>query len=181
MYRLGILVSGRGSNMQKIIEACENGKIDAQVVIVISNNFDALALEKAHQKNIEVMHLNAEEAMVDCLQKRKVDLVCLAGFMKIIKQTMLQAYPNRILNIHPSLLPKFPGLNTHQRVLDVGESESGCTVHYVDKVVDRGAIILQATVPVLPEDTSSTLADRVLKEEHRIYPEAIQMIINGSL
>ena len=176
MLRLGILVSGRGSNMDAIIEQCRLKNLDAKVVVVISNKKDSPALEKASKAGIESVHLKTEEDMVACLQEHKVDLICLAGFMRMIKEPMLVAFPQKIINIHPSLLPNFPGLDTHQRVLDAGHKESGCTVHYVDAGMDTGEIILQASVPVLQEDTEPDLSARVLKEEHRIYAEAIQKI-----
>ena len=177
MLRLGILVSGCGSNMAAIIANCANNKIDAKVVVVISDKADAEALQRSATEGIPTFYSSIEEKWVDCLKKKEVDLVCLAGFMRIIKEPMLQSFLGKIINIHPSLLPKFPGLNTHQRVLEEGETESGCTVHYVDKGMDTGKIIMQARVPVYEGDTEKLLAERVLKAEHHIYSEAIQKIL----
>ncbi|OED34830.1 phosphoribosylglycinamide formyltransferase [PVC group bacterium (ex Bugula neritina AB1)] len=178
-FRLGVLVSGRGSNMSAIIEACQESRIDASVVVVISDKKDARALQKAKEKNIEVLHFREQQQMTEALLERKIDLVCLAGFMQILRKPILDVFSRRIVNIHPSLLPKFPGLNTHQRVIDAKEKESGCTIHYVDEGVDTGEIILQARIPVGIEDTEETLAKRVLKEEHRAYPIAIQRVLSN--
>jgi phosphoribosylglycinamide formyltransferase-1 len=162
--------------MEAIIANCANNTIDAEVVVVISDKVNAEALQKARAQGIPTFHSSIEEKWVDCLQKKEVDLVCLAGFMSIIKEPLLQSFSGKIINIHPSLLPKFLGLNTHQRVLEEGETESGCTVHYVDEGIDTGEIIMQSRVPVYEGDTEKILAKRVLKEEHRIYSEAIQKI-----
>ena len=192
MIRIGILVSGRGSNMEAIIDACEEGRIDGEVVVVLSDRPDAPALEKAKRKGIPAMYVppgkkryslvgEAEEEYIRILREYRVDLVCLAGFMRIIKRRFLSEFEGRIMNIHPSLLPSFPGLEAQRQAWEYGVRFSGCTVHFVDETVDGGPIILQAVVPVFDDDTPQTLAERILKEEHRIYPEAIQLFAEGRL
>ncbi|HHW42283.1 phosphoribosylglycinamide formyltransferase [Desulfofundulus thermobenzoicus] len=188
--RLGVLASGRGSNLQAIMDAIDGGRLPAEVAVVISDYADARALERARSRNIPAFHINPaafphkgdyEEAVVDTLKKHAVDLVCLAGYMRLVGAAMLEAFPNRIMNIHPALLPAFPGLHAQQRALEYGVRYSGCTVHFVDEGMDTGPIILQAVVPVLPDDTPETLADRILEQEHRIYPEAIALFAAGRL
>jgi phosphoribosylglycinamide formyltransferase-1 len=190
--RVGILVSGRGSNMEAIIRNSKEGKIDAEVVIVISDNKDAPALEKARALGVEAIYVypgekktyltpDREEEYVRILKEKNVDLVCLAGFMRVLKKTFLHAFPYRIMNIHPSLLPAFPGLNAQRKAWEYGVKITGCTVHFVDEGIDTGPIIIQRAVPVLEDDTPETLAERILKEEHKIYSEAIQLFAEGRL
>jgi len=190
--RIGILVSGRGSNMEAIIRNAKEGKIDAEVVIVLSDNPNAPALEKARALGVEALYVypgekktymtpDREEEYVRILKEKKVDLVCLAGFMRVLKKTFLSNFPYRIMNIHPSLLPAFPGLNAQKQAWEYGVKISGCTVHFVDEGIDTGPIILQRAVPVLEDDTPERLAERILKEEHKIYSEAIQLFAEGRL
>ena len=190
--KLGILVSGRGSNMEAIIRHIEAATLDAEVAVVISDNPQSPALQTAQSHGISAKHIDpgvfktrmdstSEQNYVKCLQEHGVELVCLAGFMRMIKEPLLKAFPNKIVNIHPSLLPAFPGLNVQQQVLDYGAKYSGCTVHFVDAGMDSGPIIQQAVVPVEPHDTANTLAARILKEEHRIYSEALQWIVEGRI
>jgi phosphoribosylglycinamide formyltransferase-1 len=186
---LGVLVSGRGSNLQAIIDAVHDGRLDATVAVVISNRADAAALARARAAGIEALHLNPSDhadrdaydrSIVDALRERQVSLVCLAGFMRLIGRPLLDAYPNRILNIHPSLLPSFRGLDAQRQALEHGVRVSGATVHLVTADLDDGPIVLQAPVPVHDDDTVETLAARILVEEHRIYPEAIRAVLDGS-
>ena len=195
MKRLAVLVSGKGSNLRAIMTACADGLLDASVELVISNNGNSLALATAAAANIKTAHISAQiypdmdeldEATLNNLNRSQVDLVLLAGFMKKIGSRVLAAYRGRIINIHPSLLPKFGGqgmcgLNVHRAVLEAGESVSGATVHLVDKEYDKGEILSQETVAVYPDDTPEQLADRVLEVEHRIFAETIQKIIDGSI
>jgi phosphoribosylglycinamide formyltransferase-1 len=186
--RLGVLISGRGSNLQSIIDAIGQGRLDAQIAIVVSNRDDAAGLKRASEAGIETMCLQPRDypgrdaydrALVGALETRGVNLVCLAGFMRLVGPPLLAAFPNRILNIHPSLLPAFPGLEAQRQALEYGVRCSGATVHLVTSELDGGPIVLQAAVPVLEGDTVETLSTRILVEEHRIYPEAIQMILDG--
>ena len=188
--RIGILISGRGSNMEALLRAAEEGRIPAVVAVVISNEPDAPGLRKAQERGVETLLLDHRKArdkeeqdrrIVAALEERRVDLVCLAGYMKILTPGLLKAYPGRILNIHPSLLPAFPGLDAQRKALEHGVRYSGATVHLVDAGVDTGPIVLQAVVPVEPEDTPVTLADRILEQEHRIYPEAVRLFFEGRL
>ena len=189
--RIGILVSGRGSNLQAIIDNIERGQLAAELAVVISDQADAYSLERAHKHNISAVHISAkgykgnrdayDSILVQELQKRGVELVCLAGFMRIITPTLLKAFPNRILNIHPSLLPAFPGLHVQKAAIEHGVKFSGCTVHFVDEGMDTGPIIMQAVVPVLDNDTEDNLSARILKQEHKIYSRAIQLIAEGRL
>lgn len=192
MINIGILVSGRGTNMEEIIKATLDGRIDGKVVIVISDNKDAEALDKARKYGVEAIYLDpltekkslsgdAEENYISVLKEKKTDLVCLAGFMRIIKRRFIQEFAGRIMNIHPSLLPSFPGLNVQQKAIEYGVRFSGCTVHFVDESVDGGPIIQQAVVPVYQDDTSETLSERILKQEHRIYIEAINLFAKNRL
>jgi phosphoribosylglycinamide formyltransferase-1 len=185
--RIGILGSGSGSNMQAILDAIEDGSLDGDISLVLSDNPDAFILDRAKQNNIPTALIDCrgfktkfpDEAQMEtaaALKAAEVDLVCLAGFMRLVKQPLLDAFPNRILNIHPSLLPAYPGLNAWKQALDDGASEAGCTVHHVDAGMDTGPIILQAKVPVLPADTASSLHARIQIQEHRIYPEAIRIV-----
>lgn len=186
--RLGILASGGGTNLQSIIDQCDQGLLDADICLVISNNPGAGALERATQAGIKtacVDHRNFEsreefdQAVITTLNNAGVELVVLAGFMRIISAPFLQAFPQKIINIHPSLLPSFPGLHVQQKALDYGAKVSGCTVHFVDDGVDTGPIIIQAVVPIHPDDSEESLAARILEQEHKIYPQAIQWIAEG--
>ena len=183
--RLAVLASGSGTNLQSIIDQCQSGLLDAQIALVVSNNPDAGALERATRAGINNVCINHrdftqredfDQAVVSALKAADVELIVLAGFMRIISEVFLQAFPLRIINIHPSLLPAFPGLNVQQKALDYGARFSGCTVHFVDNGVDTGPIIIQAVVPIHAEDTEKTLAARILEQEHKIYPQAIQWI-----
>lgn len=187
LRRLGILISGRGSNLKAIIDAIADQRLDASIAIVISNRADAPGLEHARRAGIETLVLshNAfatreeyDRALVTELRAREVALVCLAGFMRLLSPVFLEAYPNRILNIHPSLLPKYAGLHPQQQALDDGAAVSGATVHFVNKDLDAGPIVLQREVPVLPGDTARTLADRILQVEHTLYPDAIAAVLD---
>ena len=190
--RLGVLASGRGSNLQALIGSSREGRMDADVAVVISDVETAHALVKARKAGIEARfvepgpkraHLSeeAERAIIDLLDESKVDLVCLAGFMRILGPRLVRHFRWRLMNIHPSLLPAFPGLRVQRKALEYGVKFSGCTVHFVDEGVDTGPIVIQAAVPVLAGDTEETLARRILKEEHRIYAEAVQLFGEGRL
>jgi phosphoribosylglycinamide formyltransferase 1 len=186
--RIGILISGRGSNMLAIIRAVSDGRVPgAEVAIVISNVPDAAGLEMAREHGIEAATLDHrgktreehDRAMAAALRAREVDLVCLAGYMRLLSPWFTREFERRILNIHPSLLPAFPGLNAQRQAIEYGVKFSGCTVHMVDEELDHGPIIKQAVVPVLPGDTEETLSARILAEEHRIYPEAVALALSG--
>ena len=186
--RLGVLISGRGSNLQAIIDAIADGRLDAQIGVVISNKPDAPGLERARRAGLETVVLRHTDypsrdafdlAVVDELEQRDVGLVCLAGFMRLLSSAFVLAYPNAILNIHPSLLPAFVGLDAQQQAWDYGVKISGATVHIVTPELDNGPIVLQAVVPVEHADTVGTLAGRILGEEHRLYPEAIGIMLDG--
>ena len=188
--RLAILISGRGSNMQAFIDACERGDLDAHIAVVLSNNPEAAGLDRASQAGIETLCINHRDfadresfdrAMVEALAPYNPDLVILAGFMRILTPTFITPFTGKLLNIHPSLLPKYPGLNTHQRALDAGDKEAGVTVHYVTPELDGGPPIIQARVPVMPEDSPGELAARVIVEEHVIYPIAARWQLEGRL
>ena len=188
--RLAILISGRGSNMQAFIEACASGELDAQISVVISNNTDAAGLERAAQAGIATCCIDHrafpsreafDQALVDQLQARRADLVILAGFMRILTPVFIKPFAGRLLNIHPSLLPKYPGLHTHQRALDAGDTEAGVTVHFVTPELDGGPPIVQARVPIVAGDNAQTLAARVILKEHVIYPLAAQWYLQGRL
>jgi phosphoribosylglycinamide formyltransferase-1 len=190
MKNIAVLASGRGTNLQAIIENFENGTLKANLVCVVSDNKDAKALERAREHNIEAVYIDpgpkktwlipeVEQKYVQALKDRNIDLVCLAGFMRILKKPFLDAYEGRILNIHPALLPSFPGLHVQKKALEYGVKFSGCTVHFVTADVDAGPIITQAAVPVLDDDTPEILAERILKEEWRIYTEAINIVVSG--
>jgi phosphoribosylglycinamide formyltransferase-1 len=190
LLKLGVLISGNGSNLQSIIDHIEQGSLNAEIRIVISNNPDAFGLVRAKKHGIPSAVLkntdfkskdDFDTELISTLKNHGVDLVVLAGFMRIISPVLLKAFPARIMNIHPALLPSFPGLNGQKQALDYGVKYSGCTVHFVDEGVDTGPIIIQAVVPVLDNDTEETLADRILKEEHKIYPQAIQLFAEGRL
>ena len=186
--RVGVLISGRGSNLQALIDAVADGRLDASLSLVISNREDAEGLQRAQRAGIEaicVSHLGRrsrddyDRALVGELQRRRVDLVCLAGFMRVLGGAMIAAFPNRILNVHPSLLPSFPGVNAQAQAFEHGVKVAGVTVHLVTSELDGGPIVLQRPVPVLDTDTADSLAARILIEEHRAYPEAIGMVLDG--
>lgn len=185
LLRLGVLASGSGTNLQSIIDRCQDRSIKAEISVVISNNPNAGALERAEKAGIPNYCIDHrgfprredyDRALVKALQEAHVELVVLAGFMRIITEEFINAFPQRVINIHPALLPAFPGLNVQQKALDYGVRFSGCTVHFVDSGVDTGPIIIQAVVPVMPDDSAETLAARILEYEHLIYPRAIQLI-----
>jgi phosphoribosylglycinamide formyltransferase-1 len=186
--RISVLVSGRGSNLQSIIDAIQAGRLDADIAVVVSNRRDAYALTRARDAGIEAAYLNPKDhadrdaydrAIVDVLKSKDVGLVCLAGFMRLVGQPFLDAFPDRILNIHPSLLPAFPGLDAQRQALDHGVRVAGCTVHLVTAELDGGPIVLQSAVPVNDDDTSDSLSARILVEEHKLYPEAIALVLEG--
>lgn len=192
--RLGVLASGRGSNLQAIIDAIEAGSLSAQIAVVISNKKDVQALERARKHGVLDVFLDPkpftgrpdareayDRAILDVLRKYDVELVLLAGYMKIVTPVLINAYENRMMNIHPSLLPAFPGLDVQKKALEWGVKIAGCTVHFVTEGVDEGPIIIQAAVPVLDGDTPETLAARILEQEHRIYPRAVQLFAEGRL
>ncbi|HEU5255153.1 MAG TPA: phosphoribosylglycinamide formyltransferase [Vicinamibacterales bacterium] len=186
--RLGVLISGRGSNLQALIDAITSGALDATIVVVISNRQDAGGLERARAAGIESIVMSHRDfasrddydrALASELRGRGVGLVCLAGFMRLVGAELIDAFSGRILNIHPSLLPAFPGLDAQQQAIDHGVRVSGVTVHLVTAELDGGPIVVQRAVPVLPGDTAESLAARILEEEHRAYPEAVKMILDG--
>ena len=187
MKRLGILLSGRGSNFEAIADQVAAGRIGAEIAVVISNRPEARGLETARSRGLPAVLLPSkgldrevyDAMLVRELKARSVDLVCLAGFMRLLSASFVRAFPQRILNIHPSLLPAFPGLDAQKQALEHGVKITGCTVHLVDEFLDAGLILLQAAVPVLDEDTVDSLSARILKEEHRIYSEAIRMMLAG--
>lgn len=187
---IGVLISGSGTNLQAIIDRCADGTIDGRVVCVISNRADAYGLERARRAGVPAVHLDhrrfssREEydgELVRILREHGVELVALAGFMRIVTPVLLDAFPHRVMNIHPALLPAFPGLDAQKQALDHGVRVSGCTVHFVDEGCDTGPIILQSVVPVLPGDTVETLSARIHVQEHRTYPEAIRLFAQGRL
>ena len=190
LLKLGILISGNGSNLQSIIDHIEKGSLKAIIKIVISNNPDAYGLTRAKKHGIPIVVLkngdfkNKEDfdlELLNILKNNSVDLVILAGFMRIITSTILNAFPQKIMNIHPALLPSFPGIHGQKQALEYGVKLSGCTVHFVDEGVDTGPIIIQSAVQVFDDDTEETLAARILKEEHWIYPQAIQHFAEGKI
>jgi phosphoribosylglycinamide formyltransferase-1 len=185
--RIAVLISGRGSNLQAIIDAIESERLDASIAIVVSSRADAPGLARAQAAGIETAFLNPKDyptrdaydrALADLLQSKGVSLVCLAGFMRLVGQPLRDAFPNRILNIHPSLLPAFPGLDAQRQAFEHGVRIAGCTVHLVTEVLDGGPIVLQSAVPVLPDDTVETLSARILAEEHKLYPQAIGLVLD---
>ena len=191
---LGVLVSGRGSNLQSIIDAIEGGALHARIAVVLSNKQEALGLERARSHNIKTVFVdpkpfkgraNSRQAydgeVLKILKDNGVELVILAGYMRIVTSVLIDAYEGKMMNIHPSLLPSFPGLAAQQQALDWGAKVSGCTVHFVTEGVDEGPIILQAAVPILEDDTFDALLARILEHEHRIYPEAIQLYAEGRI
>lgn len=185
-----MLASGRGSNFQSIIDAINNKNLKAQILLLITDNPSAYAIERAKKHDIEHLVLRPKEyssrddfyrKIAEELQKRDVGLVVLAGFMKIVGKPLIDTYPNRIMNIHPALLPSFPGLHGQKQAVEYGVRISGCTVHFVDEGMDTGPVIMQAAVPVYHSDTEDTLSERILKLEHKIYPEAIRLFSEGRL
>ena len=188
MKRIGILLSGRGSNFEAIAASVASGRIqDAEIAVVISNRPEARGLEIARSLGLDAVSLPSkgmdrvayDHIVMEELERGKVDLVCLAGYMRLLSSQFVQSRPERILNIHPSLLPAFTGLDAQHQAIDYGVKISGCTVHFVDEHLDHGPVILQAPVPVLDDDTPETLSARILEEEHRIYPEAIDIVLSG--
>ncbi|HTP66771.1 MAG TPA: phosphoribosylglycinamide formyltransferase [Geobacteraceae bacterium] len=188
--RIGVLVSGNGSNLQSLIDRCADETIPGRVVCVISNITEAFGLERARRHGIPALHLDHrlfhcreayDEALVDALREYEVDLVCLAGFMRIITPVLIDAFPSAIMNIHPALLPSFPGLHAQRQAVEHGVKVAGCTVHIVDRGTDTGPIICQAAVPVEEGDTEDTLAARILVQEHRMYPLAVRLFAEGRL
>jgi len=188
MRRLGILLSGRGSNFQAIARAIQMGLLDAEIAVVISNRPDAPGLAIARTMGLKTVGLSSkgmerevfDRQLVALLQQNEVDLICLAGYMRLLSGYFVRSFPMRILNIHPSLLPAFPGLDAQHQALDYGVKFSGCTVHFVDENLDSGPILKQAVVPVLDADTAETLSARILAEEHRIYTEGIRLVLSGN-
>ena len=184
MKNVAILLSGRGSNFLALSDAIEAGEIPARIVLVVSNKPDAPGLEHARERNYEAICIPSvglereayDRQVVEELKARQVDVVCMAGFMRLLSSWFVQQYPRQILNIHPSLLPAFPGLHSQQQALEWGAKVSGCTVHFVDEKLDHGPIIVQRSVPVLDEDTEETLSARILEQEHQIYPEALKLV-----
>ena len=188
--KIGVLISGRGSNMLSIAKSCHDGVINGEIVVVISNKKSAPGLEKAASMGIETLFISHksfrtreefDSAMVKELQDRSVDLVCLAGFMRLLSPVMVRAFRNRIMNIHPSLLPAFPGLNAQWQAVDYGVKVSGATVHFVDEDLDHGPIIIQRAVSVQDDDTGDSLAERILRIEHEIYPESVRLFCQDRL
>jgi phosphoribosylglycinamide formyltransferase-1 len=187
-HRLGVLLSGRGSNFIAIADNVAQGKIPAEIAMVISNRPDAAGLEEAKRRGLDARLIPSrglereqyDRMVVEALRSKQVDLVCLAGFMRLLSPYFVSQFPNRILNIHPSLLPAFPGLEAQRQALEYGVRVTGCTVHFVDENLDAGPVIVQATVPILDDDTVEILSHRILEQEHRIYSEAINIILSGS-
>jgi len=188
--RVGVLASGRGSNFDALAKAVEGGQVPALVVVLVSDRSDAPALDLARARRVEALVIDPksypsreahEKAVTAALDERAVGLVCLAGYMRILGATFVRHFEGRLLNIHPSLLPAFPGLHAQRQALEHGVKVAGATVHFVDEGTDTGPIVLQAAVPVLREDTEGTLSRRILVEEHRIYPEAVRLFAQGRL
>lgn len=192
--RVAVLASGRGSNLQAMIDAIEAGQVRAKIVAVISNKKDAVALERARRHRLSDIFVDPkpyagrpdsreayDRELLEVLNQHDVELVLLAGYMKIVTKVLVDAYANRMMNIHPSLLPSFPGLDVQKKAIDWGCKLAGCTVHFVTEGVDEGPIILQAAVPILDHDTPEQLAARILEQEHKIYPRAVQLFAEGRL
>jgi phosphoribosylglycinamide formyltransferase-1 len=184
--RIGVLLSGRGSNFEALAESVSAGRIpNAEIAIVISNREGAPGIDRARQRNLPTRVIPSkglereayDRQVVAVLNEHKVDLICLAGYMRLLSPYFVAAFPNRILNIHPSLLPSFPGLESQRQALEYGVKFAGCTVHFVDENLDAGPIVLQAVVPVEDTDTEATVSERILREEHRIYTEAVKIIL----
>ena len=186
-HRLGILLSGRGSNFMAIADNVAAGKIPAEIAVVISNRPNAPGLEEAQRRGLDARLIPSkglereqyDRLVVEALKEKQVDLVCLAGFMRLLSPHFVSQFPNRILNIHPALLPAFPGLEAQRQALEHGVKITGCTVHFVDENLDAGPIVLQTAIPVLDDDTAETLSARILKEEHWLYSEAIKLVLSG--
>jgi len=186
--RIGVLLSGRGSNFEALADSVADGRIPgAEIAVVVSNHEGAPGIEKAKQRKIATRVIPSkglerevyDRQVVAVLNEHKVDLVCLAGYMRLLSPFFVASFPNRILNIHPSLLPSFPGLESQRQALEYGVKFAGCTVHFVDENLDAGPIVMQATVPVRDDDTEATLSSRILAEEHRIYTEAVRVVLEG--
>jgi phosphoribosylglycinamide formyltransferase-1 len=188
MKRLAILLSGRGSNLEAIAESVARGEMEASIAVVISNRAEARGVELARERGINAVVIPSkgvdreayDRSLIEELQKYQVDLICLAGYMRVLSATFVRQFRNRILNIHPSLLPAFPGLDAQHQALTYGVKVSGCTVHFVDEYLDAGPVVLQVAVPVHDADTEETLAQRILQQEHRIYSEAIRIVLGGN-
>lgn len=189
-FKLAVLVSGRGSNLQAIIDSIENNNLAAEISLVLSNVKEAYALERGKKHGLESIFLDPkkfptradyEQQMIDLLQSKSIDLVCLAGFMRILGKKFIETFLGKIINIHPSLLPAFPGLDVQRKALEHGAKFSGCTVHFVNEEVDGGPIILQSAVPIHDEDDTESLTKRILEQEHILYPEAIRLIIENNI
>lgn len=189
-FKLAVLVSGQGTNLQALIDQIEQGTLTAEIAIVVSNVKEAFALERANNHGIKTVFLDPkshsdkkefDRALIDLLQAEAVDLICLAGFMRILGKAFINIFANRIINIHPSLLPAFPGLHPQRQALEHGVKFSGCTVHFVDEGVDSGPIILQSVVPLYDSDDEETLSRRILEQEHLIYPRAVQLMVDDRL
>ena len=186
-HHLGILLSGRGSNFMAIADNVAAGRIPAEIAVVVSNRPNAPGLEEAERRGLPTRMIPSkglereqyDRQVVEVLQDKQVDLVCLAGYMRLLSPYFVSAFPNRILNIHPSLLPAFPGLDGQRQALEYGVKITGCTVHFVDENLDAGPVVVQSAIPVLDDDTPETLSARILKEEHRIYSEAINIVLCG--
>jgi phosphoribosylglycinamide formyltransferase 1 len=187
MKRLAILLSGRGSNFEAIAENVANGSLDAAIVVVVSNRSEARGLELARAGGIPAIAMPSQgidretydRTLIETLREYQVDLICLAGYMRVLSAGFVREFSGRILNIHPSLLPAFPGLDAQRQALEYGVKITGCTVHFVDEYLDAGPVVMQAAVPVFDDDTVETLSARILLEEHRIYSEAIRLIVAG--
>ena len=187
MKKLGILLSGRGSNFMAIADQIEAGNLDAEIAVVISNRPDAVGLEVARQRGMNALILASkgvpreehDQRMGDALEQAEVDFVVLAGYMRLLSASFIQRFPQRIVNIHPSLLPAFPGLDAQKQAFDYGVKFAGCTVHFVDEQLDHGAIIVQRAIPVLPTDDEHSLAARILDQEHVAYSEALKILVSG--
>ena len=189
-FKIAVLASGRGSNFQAILNNVKSGNLDVEINVFISDRRAAKALEIAYENDIDTIYFNIKEypshdefdkSVAEELKRREIDLVCLAGYMKIVGQPILEAFKNKIINIHPALLPSFPGLDAQKQAVEYGVRYSGCTVHFVDEGVDSGPIILQQVVPVEQNDTYESLAERILKEEHKLYSKAIDLISKGKI
>jgi len=189
-FKIAVLASGRGSNFQAILNNVKSGNLDVEINVLISDRRAAKAIEIAQENNIDTVYFNIKEypshdefdkSIAEELKRREIDLICLAGYMKIVGQPILEAFKNKIINIHPALLPSFPGLDAQKQAVEYGVRYSGCTVHFVDEGVDSGPIILQQVVPVEQNDTYESLAERILKEEHKLYSKAIDLISKGKI